>query len=362
MKKIVILSNHHAYTYNFRREIIQKLIDKNFQVYVVQPYGEKVELLRNMGCHCINLPLDRRGTNPIKDLKLLIEYFKIIKNIGPDVVITYTVKPNIYGGLACRMLNTPHLPNITGLGSAVEKKSFMQKIMLLLHRVSLKKSNCIMFQNKENKNLFEKKNIGSRRRRLIPGSGVNTDYFSYIEYPEEKKIEFVFISRIMREKGIDEYLEVAEEITAKYPMTKFHVCGFCEENYENKLTELEKRGIITYHGMVSDVRAILTTTHCTIHPTYYPEGMSNVLLESAASGRPIITTDRSGCREIVEDGVNGYIVKTNNSKDLAEKIERFLEHSHNQKKQMGLMAREKVKKEFDRDIVIEAYYEEIMNI
>lgn len=359
MKKVLILSNHHAYTYNFRREIIERLIYKNFKVYIIQPYGEKVEKLKEMGCECIDLPLDRRGTNPFTDAKLIKNYFKEFKQIRPDVVLSYTVKPNVYGGLVCRLLNIPHIPNITGLGTAVENKSLMQKVMLMMHRVALKKSSCIMFQNEENKQMFNKEKIGSRRNRLIPGSGVNTNYYSLLDYPIERNTEFVFISRIMKEKGIDQYLEAADYITGKYTGIKFHICGFCEDDYEDKLQELQRRGVISYHGMVNDIREILKETHCTIHPTYYPEGMSNVLLESAASGRPIITTNRSGCREVVDDGVNGFVVEQQNSEDLIEKIEQFLKLDYEARKQMGLAGRKKVEREFDRQIVVDAYLDEI---
>ncbi|ADI00527.1 glycosyltransferase family 4 protein [Salisediminibacterium selenitireducens] len=359
MKKVVILSNHHAYTYNFRREIIQRLIDEKFQVYVIQPYGEKVEKLKEMGCECIDLPLDRRGTNPITDAKLIRSYFKLLRKIRPNVVLSYTVKPNVYGGFVCRLLKIPHIPNITGLGTAVEKKSFMQKVMLIMHKVALKKSSCIMFQNEENKNLFEQENIRAVGYRLIPGSGVNTKHFSLLEYPIKKTIEFVFISRIMKEKGIDQYLEAAEYIRGKHPETKFHICGFCEDDYEDKLKELEKKGVIKYHGMVSDIREILKITHCTVHPTYYPEGMSNVLLESAASGRPIITTNRSGCREIVDNGINGYVIEQENSLDLIDKIEKFISLNDQEKLQMGLLGRKKVEEEFDRALVVDSYLKEI---
>lgn len=163
----------------------------------------------------------------------------------------------------------------------------------------------------------------------------------------------------MKEKGIDQYLEAAEYIRSKYPNTRFHICGFCEEAYENKLKLLQDKGIVTYHGMLRDVREILKKTHCTIHPTYYPEGMSNVLLESAACGRPIITTDRSGCREVVDPGINGYMVKQKDSKDLIEKVEKFIQLDYEKKKRMGLAGRKKVEKEFNRQIVVEAYLEKI---
>src|SRR5699024_8742538 len=163
----------------------------------------------------------------------------------------------------------------------------------------------------------------------------------------------------MKEKGIDQYLDAAQYIKNKYPNTEFHVLGYCEEDYEDKLNKMQAEGMIQYHGMVDDVREFHKISHCTIHPTYYPEGMSNVLLESAASGRPIITTNRSGCREIVEDGVNGYVVEQENSQDLINKIEEFLNLSYEEKKEMSLSGRKKVEQEFDRQIVVDAYEEEI---
>ncbi|SDX26867.1 glycosyltransferase family 4 protein [Paenibacillus sp. CF384] len=359
MKQVLILSNHHAYTYNFRKETIKRLIDEKYNVYIVLPYGEKVELLKEMGCKFIDLPLDRRGMNPLTDLKLLIRYYKTIKQIKPDVVLSFTVKPNIYGGLVCRKLKVPHISNITGLGTAVESVSLVQKMLIQLYKLSFKKISCIFFQNKDNQQFFIDKKIALDRHKIIPGSGVNLEHFKLIEYPSGIKIEFVFISRIMKEKGIDQYLEAAEYISKKHPNTRFHILGFCEENYEEKLKEMQDRGIIQYHGMRSDVREFLQFTHCTIHPSYYPEGISNVLLESAACGRPIITTNRSGCRDVVDDGVNGYIIEQRNSNDLIEKIEKFLDLDIEEKQKMGMASRVKVEKEFDRKIVVEAYVREI---
>lgn len=359
MKKVVILSNHHAYTYDFRKEVIQKLIEEKYKVYIVLPYGEKVELLKEMGCEFIDLPLDRRGLNPIADLKLLLSYKKILKKIKPDLMLSYTIKPNTYGGLVCRWLKIPYIANITGLGTAFENKGIIQSILIELYRIAFRKINCVFFQNKDNEQFFTDKEIGLGRHRIIPGSGVNIKHYSLLEYPQDGTIEFVFISRIMKEKGIDQYLEAAEHIRNKYPNTRFHILGFCEDEYEEKLVDMQQKGIIEYHGMQNDVRKFHKISHCTIHPTYYPEGMSNVLLESAASGRPIITTNRSGCREIVEDGVNGFIVEEKNSSDLIEKIERFLALDYDKKQRMGQAAREKVEKEFNREIVVNAYFEEV---
>src|SRR5699024_8034977 len=362
MKKIVILSNHHVYTYNFRKEIIQRLIKEKYKVYVVLPYGEKVKLLSEMGCKFINIKLDRRGKNPFKDLKLLYSYYKILKKIKPDAVLSYTIKPNIYGGIVCRMLKIPFYPNITGLGSAVENKSLIQRQLIRLYRLAYKNASCVFFQNEENYKFFVDNNIKINNYEIIPGSGVNTDEFSLLPYPPDELVRFVFISRIMKEKGIDQYIEAAKYIRKEYPFTRFHVLGFCEEEYEAQLNDLDNKAIIQYHGMQDDVKKFHEFTHCTIHPTYYPEGMSNVLLESAASGRPVITTDRSGCREIVDHGVNGYIVEQKNSHDLIKKIEKFLNLSYEQKKNMGLDGHKKVEKEFDRQIVVNEYIKHIETV
>jgi len=268
MKRVIILSNHHAYTYNFRKEIIQRLINENYKVYIVLPYGEKVEHLKEIGCEFIDLPLDRRGMNPVTDLKLLFNYYRIIKKIKPDAVLTYTIKPNVYGGIVSRILKIPFFPNITGLGTAVEKESMLQKILINLYQVAYKKASCVFFQNEENYNFFKKKNIKIRNHHIIPGSGVNTSTYQLLDFPSNDLTEFVFISRIMKEKGIDQYLDAAKYIRKKYPDTKFHVLGFCEEAYEAELNRLQDEGVIQYHGMQNDVRKFHKISHCTVHPTY----------------------------------------------------------------------------------------------
>ncbi|MEC2073413.1 glycosyltransferase family 4 protein [Alkalihalophilus marmarensis] len=358
MKKVLILANNDVGLYKFRRELIQELV-KNYEVYISLPYGEFIPHLKEIGCKFFETEISRRGTNPITDLKLLLNYKKIIKKVDPDVVLTYTIKPNVYGGLACRMNRVPFIANITGLGSAVENGGILQKITLLLYRIALRKAKCVFFQNEENRSFLIKRKIINGKNKLLPGSGVNLDYYSLIDYPSDAVINFLFIARIMKEKGIEQFLDAACCIKDKFPNTKFHILGFCEEAYQKKLKDLQDKGIIIYHGMKSDVREFQRISHCTIHPSYYPEGMSNVLLESAASGRPIITTNRSGCKEIVEDRKSGYLIEPENSEDLIEKVEMFLKLNYEEKKIMGLTGRAKVEKEFDRQYVLDAYLQEI---
>ncbi|EJS00698.1 glycosyltransferase family 4 protein [Bacillus mycoides] len=361
MKKVLILANNDVGLYKFRKELIQELV-RDYKVYISLPNGEFIPYLKELGCNFIETPISRRGTNPITDLKLLINYKKIIGEVKPDLVLTYTIKPNIYGGLACKVSGVPYISNITGLGSAVENGGLLQKITVFLYKLALKEASCVFFQNEENREFFVKKKIVSNDHRLIPGSGVNLEQYRLLDYPADTTVNFLFIARVMKEKGIDQYLDAAKFIREKYSNTKFHILGFCEEAYESTLKEMQENGVIEYHGMQSEVKEFHKISHCTIHPTYYPEGMSNVLLESAACGRPIITTNRSGCREIVDHGENGYIVEQQNSQDLIEKIERFLRLDYESKRKMGIIGRNRAANEFDRKIVVNSYIEEIGKI
>lgn len=358
MAKILILANSDLGLYKFRKELIEELL-KEHEVFISLPEGEFIKELIELGCNYINTKVDRRGINPISDLKLMMTYMKLIKSVKPDVVLTYTIKPNVYGGLMCRLTNTPYISNITGLGMAIENDGLLQSITLFLNKLALKNAACVFLQNMDNAEFINKRGIIKGKQKLIPGSGVNLTHYNILEYPSDEVINFLYVARVMKQKGIDQYLDTAKHIKNKYPNTIFHVVGYCEETYEDELKKMHDEGIIQYHGMQSDVRKFHKISHCTIHPTYYPEGMSNVLLESAACGRPIITTNKSGCKEIVEDELNGFLVEQKNSQDLIEKTERFLKLSYKEKKKMGLAGRGKVIEEFDRNIVIKAYKEEI---
>lgn len=362
MKTVVVLSNNHAWTYNLRAEILEALIDAGNRVIVVVGYGKKIQDLKALGCECIDVPFDRHGKNPFSELKLFLTYRKIFKSIKPNVVLSYTIKPNLYGSFLCRLMNIPCIVNITGLGTAVEYPGILQKVLLKAYQIAFKNINMVFFQNTANRDLFVKYKIVNGNYNVLPGSGVNITKFAPIKYPSDKTIEFVFISRIMKEKGVDQYLAAAKFIRNKYPNTKFHICGFCEQAYEYQINEYHNKGFIVNHGMLDDVREILSKTHCTVLPTYYPEGMSNVLLESAASARPIITTNRPGCQEIIDHGYNGYIVNAKDEKELISTIERFIALPYQKKVEMGLNGRHKIEKTFDRQLVVNEYLEVINSI
>lgn len=361
--RILILANNDVGLYNFRKELLQSLLDLQHLVYISLPYGKMVDKFVEMGCRFIEVPLERHGMNLLNELKLCISYKNILKKLKPDVVLSYTVKPNIYGGYICGKLGIPVIANITGLGSAVENGGFIQKIIVDLYKVSMRNVHTIFFQNQANMNYFRNKNISKiEKYRLIPGSGVNLRKFEILPYPEDdKKVEFVFISRIMKEKGIDHYFEAAEFIKKKYPNTVFHVCGFFEQDYEKIIQDLQERGIIIYHGMVRDIRPLFKFIHCIIHPSYH-EGMANAILEAAACGRPCLCSDIPGCQEAVEDGKTGFLFQSKSTQALTCVIEKFLNLSYEQKKNMGMTARKKMEAEFDRRIVVSSYMTEINNI
>lgn len=360
--KILVFSNNYIGLHSFRKEVFKTILDAGHEIIISAPFDDKREYFDSIGCRVINTQFNRKGMNPIKDLCLLFSYCRLLKQIKPEVVLSYTIKPNIYGGMACQIYGVPQIANITGLGSAVENPGWLQKLTIVLYKIALRKTKTVFFQNKANMHFCIQHKMTKGHIMLIPGSGVNLDFHSLQAYPEKSPIKFVFISRLIKEKGIEEYFAAAESIKEKYPDTEFHIVGWCEDAYLNRLEKLEKNHIVKYHGAVGDVRPYIGAAHCTVHPSFYPEGMSNVLLESCAAGRPIITTNRPGCGEIVDDGINGYVVRQQDTDDLIVKIENFIALPYNKKHEMGLAARKKVEEEFDRNIVTDAYIKEISSL
>lgn len=362
MLKILILGNAISAVYNLRKEFIDRLLKEGYEVAISTPDGVESAYFIEKGCRFIETPVSRRGTNVITDMKLMKQYWDILRAEKPDLVLTYTIKSNIYGGIVAKLLSIPYMSNITGLGSAVENGGLLQKITLPLYRTALSRVSCVFFQNQDNLEFFQDKGLLNSPYRLIPGSGVNLETFRTMAYPEGEPYQFLFIGRLIREKGVEEYFNAAEYIHAKYPNTVFHVLGPPDHDYGKRMGDLERQGVVRYHGYTQDMNAFYRIAHCTIHPTYYPEGMSNVLLESAACGRPVITTNRSGCREIVEDGVNGFFVEKADTADLIRKIESFIAMPHEEKKAMGMAGRALVEQRFDRRIVVSIYMEEVRQI
>ena len=361
--KILVLNNCFEGLRTLRKEVFQALINEGYKVTISAPFDASANFFKEMGCDVVDTKFERKGMNPLKELGLILQYYKLFKKLKPDLVMTYTIKPNLYGGMACQLCGVPLIANVTGLGTAVENPSWLQKLAIILYKIGLRRPHTVFFQNQANMEFCRLHGMVKGKMRLIPGSGVNLQHHTLQDYPSpEEPLRFIFISRLQKEKGIEEYLTAAYDMKCKYPNTEFHILGGCEKDYAKRMEEIQKDGIVICHGYVADVRPYLAQACCTVHPSYYPEGMSNVLLESCAAGRPIITTDRPGCGEIVDDGVNGFIVKQRDGHDVARKVEQFILLPYEKKREMGLAARHKVEREFDRNIVVEAYLNEIKSI
>lgn len=364
MKRILILANNDIGLYNFRKELPQQLIELGYDVTIALPYGEKVEKLKKMGCNYIETPMNRRGTNVVEDFKLLAQYKMIIKNINPDLVLTYTIKPNIYGGIACRSLNKKVFHTVTGLGSVFIRDLWMKKILIKLNKFAFRNATHIFFLNKENKEFYKSIGIVDDKHciTVVPGSGVNLNEFEFNEYVMQKNIKFTFIARILKDKGIEEFLDSAKNIKNKYNEIEFEVVGAAdEEEYIDKLREYEELKVIKYLGHRTDIKDIMKKSSCIVLPSY-GEGRGTVLQEGGAIGRPLITCDTYGCRDNVDDGYNGYLCKVEDYKSLQNCMEKFIDLPFEEKKKMAINSRVKAEKEFDRNIVIEIYINQIKKI
>lgn len=358
----MIFANNDIWLYKLRKEIILELLKEGYEVVISCPGGSYVQTIVDWGCTFEETKVDRRGTNPLKDFQLLVSYLKVLKKVKPDVVLTYTIKPNLYGGIACRILSIPYINNITGLGSGFSKNSILKFAITSLYKISLRKSKCVFFQNIEDMKTLIDSKIVTGPAKLIPGSGVNLQEYKMMEFPKEEDASFIFIGRIMKDKGIDQYLEAAKEIKSKYPKTTFRVLGFIEEtqpHYKNLLKDYEDNGFISFLGFQSNVKPFIEKSHCLVQPSHGGEGMSNVLLETAAIGRALIASNIPGCRETINEGINGYIFEKKNSESLIIKINNFMALTYEEKKIMGMHSREKIEKEFNRNIIVNAYINEI---
>jgi len=370
-KLIALLTNNDDDVYCFRKELIEALIQEGCEMLISCPDGPKFELMKDIPYIYDNPEIDRRGTNPVKDFRLMMHYRKLFKQYRPAVVLTYTAKPNVYASIAAHQLGIPVINNLTGLGSVVNEKGLMKAFIMWLFKLAYRKSACMMFQNETNMKVAIDQGMVKGKYRLIPGSGVDTDRYPLQPYPEGgdgkigAPVVFNYIGRILHDKGVDDYIEAAKRIKKEYPQTEFNMLGFIEpteSHYEQDLAELEKQDIVKYRGSQKDVKPFIARAHCTIHPSTYGEGMSNVLLESASSGRFLITTNNPGCQETVDDNKTGYIYQGGDVDALVHSIKRFLALSNSQRKLAGEQGRKRMEEKFSRKLVIKAYKEEINRI
>ena len=350
--QILILANHSGGLYDFRKDLIAEL-KTHASVAVAVPHNDRWDELNGLADRVIELPIDRRGMNPLHDGKLFRQYRAILGEIKPDLVLTYTIKPNIYGGLACRMAHIPYAVNITGLGSAIENGGWLKNFVLALYRPALKGARVVFFENAGNRDTLAATGVVPKGRDVVlHGAGVNLEDYPCQPYPQEGPVRFLFVGRVMHEKGVDEQFAAAKRMKQQYgEQVEFHMVGSFEEAYKPVMDQLEQAGVVKYHGYQSDMKPFYAMAGCVVLPSYH-EGMSNVLLEAAASGRPLITSDIPGCREAVENGVSGYLCPAKDADALYEAMRRFAALSVEQRSQMGRCGRERMEQQFSKTAVV----------
>lgn len=377
-KIIAILTNNDDDVYCFRLELIQRIKNEDYTVLISCPDGPKFEAMEEIGLAknrdfiYDDPPIDRRGTSVINDGLLMIHYWRLFKIFKPAIILTYTAKPNVYASLVAWYLHIPVINNVTGLGSVVKESGLKYKLVMSLFKLAYKRSACVMFQNSTNMNLAKKLGWLTSDYKLIPGSGVSLERFPLQEYPDGgdgisgEIVVFNYIGRVLHDKGVDDYIEVAKRIKKKFPKTEFNMIGFIEpteSHYERELEELGKENIVLYRGSQKDVRPWIRRAHAIIHPSTYGEGMSNVLLENASSGRLIVTTDNPGCQETVRDQISGFIYHGGSVEELTKIIEYIVNGmSNDDREKMGIEGRRYVEQEFNRELVIDAYLKKINEI
>ena len=368
MKKIAIVSNTSWSLFNFRLSLAKAIQKAGYKVILIAPYDNYSERIKEQ-FEYYSVYINNKGTNPKEDLKTTLEFYKLYKKIEPDVILHYTIKPNIYGTIAAGYLNIKCINNIAGLGRLFVERNFITTIAKWLYRYSQKKALKVFFQNRDDYDLFIKeKLIDKKKCDILPGSGVDTEKFSPVEYRKQDDIfRFLLIARMLWDKGVGEYVEAAKILEKKYENVEFYLLGFLDVQNSSAISQQQMqswidKGYIKYLGISDTVKDEIAKVDCIVLPSYYREGTPRTLLESASMAKPIITTDNVGCRDVVDDGINGYLCNVKSVVSLVDKMEKMLQLSQEERLEMGHKGREKMIKEFDEKIVIKKYLELIEKV
>ena len=354
--RVLILANHYQTVRIFRRDIMKEIVNRGCELFLSIPecaQDERAEL-ESYGCRVVFTKMDRRGMNPAKDLTLIVRYGRLVSKLKPDKVITYTIKPNIYGAFVCRLRRIPCYVNITGLGSAFQSRNKTRTLVSMMYKIACKKVRVVFFENAGNQDtLLEDGILRPEQCAVLNGAGVNLEDFPETRYPDASAgVRFLFVGRIMKEKGVDELFEVIPRVKKLFPDAEFDFIGWYEDDYKDTIERLEGEGLIRYHGFVHDVKPFIERSHCIVLPSWH-EGMSNTLLEGAAMCRPLITNRIHGCMEAVIEGESGFLAEKQDAQSLYEQIIRFASMPWDEKKVMGERGREYMKERFDKKKVVE---------
>jgi len=364
-KTIAIVINTSWNIFNFRLGLLKALEKEGYKIVVIAPRDEYSKKLEDMGFEYYDININNKGTNPFEDTKLIYNFYKLYKKIKPDILLHYTIKPNIYGSLAAGLLKIPIISNISGLGTVFLNNSLSSKIAHILYKIALKVPQKVFYQNSHDRELFISSHLVNKTKTdLLPGSGIDTDKFKHSVEQENKtgSLNFLFIARLLKDKGLVEYVEAAKRFNGDDKIEFFVLGSFYEANptaiSEDEMNHWVENNIINYLGTTDDVKSAIKKADCIVLPSYR-EGLSRVLLEAASMAKPIITTNVPGCKEVVDDGVNGYVCKVKDVDSLAKQIKKMILLSDKERKEMGQRGRDKVINSFDEKIVIDKYIETI---
>lgn len=358
---IAIVVNTSWNIYNFRLGLLKSLEENGFTITAIAPWDNYSKELINLGYNYQPLDFDSKSINPFKDIKLTWQLYQLYKKNKPTILLHYTIKPNIYGNIAAWFAGIPVISNISGLGTVFLNDKLSSKIARFLYKISLKASSKVFFQNSADQSLFiHLRLVDKSKTGLLPGSGINIKKF-----PPSKQqncgsfTSFLFVARLVKDKGLLEYMEASKILKAKYPNIKFRILGSFYSNNPTAISRddmdtWEKKGIIEYLGTSDDAPSIMAQADCIVLPSYR-EGLSRVLLEAACMEKPIITTDTPGCRDVVDDSINGFLAKVRDSTDLAVQMDKMISIQPKKRIEMGIKGRKKIAKEFNEDTVIHQY-------
>lgn len=350
---------------NFRSGLIKALVANGYDVIAVAPHDEYAAQLKILGCRYIPLPIDNKGTHPGRDLLLLTRSFRLLRAERPEIFLGFTVKPNVYGSLAAHALRIPVINNVAGLGTVFLKHGWLNKLVRSLYRIALSRSIKVFFQNNDDRLLFVSSGLVSGGvADQLPGSGIDLKKFTPSPLSTRPVVRFLLFARMRWDKGVGEYVEAARMLKKRGIRAEFCLLGFLDVQNpaaisRKQMDDWVAEGVVRYLGVSNNVREQISQADCVVLPSFYREGTPRTLLEAAAMARPIVTTDSVGCRDVVDDGINGFLCKPKNSSDLADKMARIVAMSPAERIAMGLRGRAKVEVEFDEQIVIKKYLEAI---
>lgn len=361
MRRVLIVANDFTAIHHFRMELLERLHNDGYPVILVMPEDEKNAAFLPIVSKLVTIPLSRFGTNPLMEFKTYKAIRRVIRKEKPDVVLTYTAKPNIYGGLAVAAEKIPYISTVTGLGSNFDKQNIISKIMIKLEKKAFKNAKTVFFQNELNMSILHKHGIAINNSKLVSGSGVNLIANSYESYPENKKIIFLAAARIRKDKGYDELFSVIKRFYNEQIPAEFHIIGWYEEDaYKEIVEDMQNNfGVHFYNYIPHDqMHKYISLCDCLVQPSHH-EGMSNIILEAAATGRPCIVSNIHGCKEAVKDEETGYLFEVKSSDDLYKKMKKFMVLDKQSREEMGRRARAFMEQSFDRNQVVQTYINEI---